>query len=70
VVSFPYRRTLHHHPSRTAAVRVWVAARLKHDDHQLIARLDGACVRLLTRSGNDFSTRYPAAEKAIAALQY
>jgi hypothetical protein len=25
-----------------------VAARLKHDDYQLIARLDGARVRLLT----------------------
>jgi len=32
------------------------------------ARLDGGCVQILTRRGNDWTEKYPAIDKAIAGL--
>jgi bifunctional non-homologous end joining protein LigD len=37
------------------------------DGFRMLARRDGAGVRLLTRRGNDWTTRYPAIAAAIAA---
>jgi ATP-dependent DNA ligase len=41
---------------------------IKLDGFRMLARRDGACVRLLTRRGIDWTTRYPAIAAAIAAL--
>jgi bifunctional non-homologous end joining protein LigD len=40
---------------------------IKLDGFRMLARRDGAGVRLLTRRGNDWTTRYPAIAAAIAA---
>ena len=41
---------------------------IKHDGFRIMARRDGAGVRLLTRQGNDFSRRFPLVAAALAAL--
>jgi bifunctional non-homologous end joining protein LigD len=41
---------------------------IKHDGFRIMARRDGAGVRLLTRKGNDFSRRFPLVAAALAAL--
>ena len=41
---------------------------IKHDGFRIIARRDGASVRLLTRNGYDFSERYPLIVAAVEAL--
>jgi bifunctional non-homologous end joining protein LigD len=41
---------------------------IKHDGFRMLARRDGAGVRLLTRRGIDWTTLYPAIAAAIAAL--
>jgi bifunctional non-homologous end joining protein LigD len=41
---------------------------IKLDGFRMLARRDGAGVRLLTRRGIDWTTRYPAIAAAIAAL--
>ena len=41
---------------------------IKHDGFRLIARRDAAGVRLITRKGNDFTSRFPFIAKAVAAL--
>jgi ATP-dependent DNA ligase len=41
---------------------------IKLHGFRMLARRDGAGVRLLTRRGNDWTTRYPAIAAAIAAL--
>ncbi len=41
---------------------------IKHDGFRIMARRDGAGVRLITRHGNDFTRRFPLAAAAIAAL--
>jgi bifunctional non-homologous end joining protein LigD len=41
---------------------------IKHDGFRIMARRDGAGVRLITRNGNDFTARFPLAVAAIAAL--
>jgi hypothetical protein len=40
---------------------------IKHDGFRLLARRDGAGVRLITRHGNDFTSRFPLIATAIAA---
>jgi ATP-dependent DNA ligase len=42
---------------------------IKHDGFRLMARRDGAGVRLITRKGNDFSGRFPFIAMAVAALR-
>src|SRR5215203_745846 len=42
---------------------------IKHDGFRLIARRDGARVRLLTRNGNDWTECYPFVAEAVAALK-
>jgi bifunctional non-homologous end joining protein LigD len=42
---------------------------IKHDGFRLIARRDGAGVRLITRNGHDFSERYPAVADAVGRLR-
>jgi len=41
---------------------------IKRDGFRIMARRDGAGVRLLTRKGNDFSRRFPLVAAALAAL--
>ena len=41
---------------------------IKHDGFRIMARRDGAGVRLITRHGNDFTHRFPLAAAAISAL--
>jgi bifunctional non-homologous end joining protein LigD len=41
---------------------------IKHDGYRIIARRDGAGVRLITRNGHDFSERYPAVADAVGRL--
>ena len=41
---------------------------IKHDGFRIMARRDGAGVRLITRHGNDFTARFPIVASAAAAL--
>ena len=41
---------------------------IKHDGFRIMARRDGAGVRLITRHGNDFTARFPLITSAVAAL--
>jgi bifunctional non-homologous end joining protein LigD len=41
---------------------------IKHDGIRIMARRDGAGVRLVTRHGNDFTARFPLAVAAVTAL--
>ena len=41
---------------------------IKHDGFRIVARRDGAGVRLFTRHGNDFTSRFPLAVDAITRL--
>ena len=41
---------------------------IKHDGFRIMARRDGAGVRLFSRNGHDFTARFPLAVAAIAAL--
>src|SRR5215203_5127997 len=42
---------------------------IKHDGCGIIARRDGARVRLFTRNGNDWTERFPLVVEAIGALK-
>jgi bifunctional non-homologous end joining protein LigD len=41
---------------------------IKHDGFRIMARRDGAGVRLITRHGNDFTSRFPFVVAAVTAL--
>jgi ATP-dependent DNA ligase len=41
---------------------------IKHDGFRILARRDRAGVRLITRNGNDFTSRFPLAVAAVTAL--
>jgi bifunctional non-homologous end joining protein LigD len=41
---------------------------IKHDGIRILARRDGAHVRLITRHGNDFTARFPLAVAAVTTL--
>jgi bifunctional non-homologous end joining protein LigD len=41
---------------------------IKHDGFRIMARCDGAGVRLFTRNGNDFTARFPLTAAAVVAL--
>jgi bifunctional non-homologous end joining protein LigD len=41
---------------------------VKHDGFRIMARRDGASVRLITWHGNDFTSRFPLAAAAATAL--
>jgi ATP-dependent DNA ligase len=41
---------------------------IKHDGFRILARKDSAGVRLITRAGNDFSSRFPFIAMAVAKL--
>jgi bifunctional non-homologous end joining protein LigD len=41
---------------------------IKHDGFRIMARRDAAVVRLVTRHGNDFTSRFPLAAAAVGAL--
>jgi bifunctional non-homologous end joining protein LigD len=41
---------------------------IKHDGIRILARRDGAGVRLITRYGNDFTARFPLAVEAVTRL--
>src|SRR5829696_4021764 len=42
---------------------------IKHDGYRMLARRDGARVRLFTRNGNDWTERFPVVEEAIGAFK-
>jgi ATP-dependent DNA ligase len=41
---------------------------IKHDGFRILARRDNAGVRLITRNGNDFTSRFPLAVDAVTRL--
>jgi len=41
---------------------------IKHDGFRILARRDSAGVRLITRAGNDFSSRFPFISMAVSKL--
>ena len=41
---------------------------IKHDGFRIMARRDGAGIRLITRHGNDFTSRFPIIVAAVTAL--
>jgi bifunctional non-homologous end joining protein LigD len=41
---------------------------IKYDGYRMMARLDGGAVKLLTRTGLDWTHKYPVIAKAVAAL--
>jgi bifunctional non-homologous end joining protein LigD len=41
---------------------------IKHDGFRILARRDAAGVRLISRNGNDFTSRFPLIASAVAAL--
>jgi bifunctional non-homologous end joining protein LigD len=41
---------------------------IKHDGMRIMARRDGAGVRLITLNGNDFTSRFPFVVTAVTAL--
>jgi bifunctional non-homologous end joining protein LigD len=41
---------------------------IKHDGFRIMARRDAAGVRLISRHGNDFTSRFPLAAAAVGAL--
>jgi bifunctional non-homologous end joining protein LigD len=41
---------------------------IKHDGFRILARKDAAGVRLITRAGNDFSSRFPFITMAVSKL--
>src|SRR5215469_1086162 len=41
---------------------------IKHDGFRILARRDSAGVRLITRNGNDFTSRFPFIEMAVKSL--
>jgi bifunctional non-homologous end joining protein LigD len=41
---------------------------IKHDGFRILARKDAAGVRLITRNGNDFSSRFPFIAMAVGKL--
>jgi len=41
---------------------------IKHDGFRILARRDSASVRLFTRHGHDFTSRFPLAAEAVGAL--
>ncbi|MFZ2078345.1 MAG: hypothetical protein WAV38_17150, partial [Xanthobacteraceae bacterium] len=40
---------------------------IKHDGFRIMARRDGAGVRLISRNGHDFTSRFPVVVAAVAA---
>ena len=42
---------------------------IKHDGFRVIARKDGARVRLYSRPGNDLTDRFPLVAEALAGLR-
>jgi bifunctional non-homologous end joining protein LigD len=41
---------------------------IKHDGFRILARRDSAGVRLITRPGNDFTSRFPLAVEVISSV--
>jgi ATP-dependent DNA ligase len=41
---------------------------IKHDGFRIMARRDGVGIRLITRHGNDFTSRFPIIVAAVTAL--
>jgi hypothetical protein len=60
-------RAVHSDPSDKTPVGPQWIHEIKHDGYRLIARKRGAGVRLFTRNGFDWTTRYPRISEAVAA---
>ena len=50
------------------ALRPRLIHEIKHDGFRILARRDGAGVRLFTRHGNDFTARFPLAVDGVTRL--
>jgi len=55
-------------PRQGPAFRPGWIHEIKHDGFRILARRDSAGVRLITRAGNDFSSRFPFIAMAVAKL--
>jgi ATP-dependent DNA ligase len=56
--NFAFERSLPTRGTRVPAGPEWLHE-IKHDGYRLIVQRDGARVRLFTRNGNDWTSRYP-----------
>jgi bifunctional non-homologous end joining protein LigD len=45
------------------------AYEIKYDGYRLLARVEGASIRLMTRNGNDWTRKLPKLAQAVAALE-
>ena len=52
---------------RPPAGSAWIHE-IKHDGFRILARRDAVGIRLITRHGHDFTSRFPLAAAAVAAL--
>jgi bifunctional non-homologous end joining protein LigD len=52
---------------RPPAGQDWIHE-IKHDGFRIMARRDAGGVRLITRNGHDFTSRFPLAAAAVTAL--
>jgi len=55
-------------PRQIPAERTGWLHEIKHDGFRILARKDATGVRLITRAGNDFSSRFPFIAMAVAKL--
>ena len=62
-------RAMPPHQNGHATFRRRVLHEIKHDGFRIIARKDGAEVKLYSRPGNDFTRRFPLIVEALARLR-
>jgi ATP-dependent DNA ligase len=62
----PHKRTSV--PDKSPSDPNWIHE-IKHDGFRLMARRDPVGIRLITRQGNDWSTRYPLVVEAVNHLK-
>jgi bifunctional non-homologous end joining protein LigD len=55
-------------PSKAAPSGPGWLHEIKHDGFRILARRNGAGVQLITRAGNDFSSRFPFIAMALGKL--
>ncbi len=58
-----------HAPGTRGAYRQGLAARIKYDGYRMHARIDGRDIKLLTRTGLDWSHRYKRTIEALRSLK-
>jgi ATP-dependent DNA ligase len=65
----PVDQAAAHAPGRRGAGRWRLAARYKYDGYRMPARIDGGEIKLLTRTGLDWSHRHRRTIDALGALK-